>query len=81
MWFVYILLCSDNSLYTGISPDPQMRFDAHLAGKGAKYTRAHKPIRIMYTRKYPNRSEALKREGEIKSWSRAKKIAELNLTI
>lgn len=78
-WYVYILLCDDNSLYTGISPDPQARFLAHQNGKGAKYTKSHKPIKLLYQEPATTRSEALKRELVIKSWSREKKIKELNL--
>jgi len=81
MYFVYILLCSDNSLYTGYSPDPQKRFSEHLSGKGGKYTRSHRPLKIIYTEKFKTKSEALKREIEIKSWPRAKKILKLNLQI
>jgi putative endonuclease len=74
MWYVYILLCSDSSLYTGISTDPQKRFQTHLAGKGGHYTRAHKPIKIVYQEKVSTHSDALKREAEIKHWPRAKKL-------
>ena len=74
MWFVYILLCKGNTLYTGISPNPDQRFLDHKNGHGGAYTRSHKPIKILYTEKLPSRSAALKREAEIKSWSRDKKI-------
>ncbi len=77
MWFVYVLLCQDGSLYTGISPDPEKRFEQHLSGKGAKYTRSHKPVKIVYQEKFKSRSEALKREAEIKGWRRERKIREL----
>lgn len=80
-WFVYILLCQDDSLYTGISPDPKKRFLIHQSGKGSKYTRSHKPIRIVYTECLAGRSEASKREAEIKKWSRAKKIEELKFRL
>lgn len=79
MWFVYILLCSDNSLYTGYSDNPQKRFVDHQNGRGAKYTRSHKPIKILYQEQFTTKSEAMKRENEIKRWSRAKKIASLKL--
>jgi len=79
MWYVYILLCSGNSLYTGASPDPQQRFETHKAGKGSKYTRSHKPVKIIYQEQLATKSEALKRENEIKSWPRQKKIKTLNL--
>jgi putative endonuclease len=51
MWFVYILLCADQSLYTGTTNDVAARFAAHLNGKGAKYTRSHKPVKIVYQEK------------------------------
>jgi len=79
MWFVYILLCSDNSLYTGISNDPNQRFLDHQHGKGGKYTRSFKPLKIIYTEEFSNKSEALKRELQIKSWSREEKIKNLGL--
>lgn len=74
MWYVYILLCKDKSLYTGISNNPQKRFIDHKNGKGGRYTRPHKPSRIIHLERYQNKSDALKRENEIKSWSREKKI-------
>ena len=79
MYFVYVLLCSDQSLDTGISPDPQRRFLAHIKGKGGAYTRSHKPIKIVHLEKYPDKSSALKREAEIKSWSKQNKIRRLKL--
>jgi len=79
MWFVYILLCADKSLYTGISPDPQKRFEEHKAGRGGKYTRSHKPIRIVYLEEFATKSEALKRELEIKRWPKDKKVDILKL--
>lgn len=81
MWYVYILLCADNSLYTGICDDPKRRFAEHLLGKASKYTRSHKPLKIVYQEKTSSRSEALKRELEIKGWSREQKIKGLNLRV
>ena len=81
MWHVYILLCSDNSLYTGYSNDPDKRFFGHQNGKGGRYTRSRKPLKIIYTEKFETKPQALKREAEIKSWSRKKKIKMLNLNI
>lgn len=81
MWYVYILLCSDNSLYTGISPDPDKRFLEHRAGRGGRYTRSHKPVRVVYVDRCPSKSAALKREAQIKSWKREKKIRILELRI
>ncbi|KKP59718.1 MAG: hypothetical protein UR52_C0004G0003 [Candidatus Gottesmanbacteria bacterium GW2011_GWA1_34_13] len=80
-WDVYILLCSDNSLYTGISNNPSKRFLDHKNGKGARYTMQHDPLRIIHIEKYPTRSAAFKRELEIKSWTREQKIKKLNLKI
>ena len=74
MWFIYILLCTDGSLYTGISPNPQKRFQDHKSGKGGAYTRSHLPVRIIYTEKLPDKSSALKREAQIKRWPRYKKV-------
>jgi putative endonuclease len=81
MWFIYILLCSDNSLYTGSTNNPDKRFQDHLNGKGGKYTRSHKPLRVVHQEQFETKSEALKREAEIKSWSRSKKIAVLQLEV
>jgi putative endonuclease len=80
MYSVYLLLCSDGSLYTGIAKDPQKRLRQHQNGTGGAYTRSHKPIRIIYQEQLPNRSSALKREAEIKSWTRKKKINMLKLS-
>lgn len=79
MWFVYILLCEDQSLYTGYSDNPEKRFLEHKNGKGAKYTKSHKPIKLIYAEKLQTKSEAMRRENEIKSWSRQKKINNLRL--
>ena len=80
MWFVYILLCNDGSFYTGSSNNPQKRFLDHKNGKGGRYTRLHKPTRIVYLEKLFDKSTALKRELQIKGWSRQKKIKILKLT-
>ena len=81
MWFVYILLCKDNSLYTGSTNNLEKRFADHQKGKGSKYTRSHKPVKIVYREEIESKSSALKREIEIKSWSRLKKITRLKLTL
>jgi len=81
MWYVYILICKDGSLYTGISNNPQQRFRLHKEGKGGRYTRLHKPIKIVYLAQSNSKSEALKRELQIKGWSRTKKIKVLKLKI
>ncbi|MDP1697598.1 MAG: GIY-YIG nuclease family protein [Xanthomonadaceae bacterium] len=65
-WFVYLLQCRDGSLYTGITVDVQRRFAQHAAGKGARYTRAHPPQRIVAVIEHPNRSSATRAEAVIK---------------
>ena len=79
MWYVYVLLCSDDTLYTGASNDVEKRFLDHKNGKGGRYTRSHKVIKIVYSEKLASKSEALKREAEIKNWKREKKIKNLKL--
>lgn len=80
-WFVYILLCEDNSLYTGSTNNLEKRFLDHQNGRGGRYTRSHKPVKLIYTEELATKSEALKREIEIKSWSRRSKINDLRLKI
>ena len=65
-WQVYIILCKDNSLYTGITTAVQRRFAQHLAGTGAKYFRGHSPLRLVYLEDGHDRSSASRREAEIK---------------
>lgn len=74
MYFVYIIECKDKSLYTGITNDLVRRFDEHKSGKGGHYTSAKKVVKIVFTEEHPNRSSALKRECEIKGWTRKKKL-------
>ena len=74
MYFVYLLKCVDGSIYTGITNDLERRFNQHKNKKGGAYTQAHRAARIAHIEQFPNRSEALKREAEIKSWRREKKL-------
>jgi len=78
-WCVYMLLCDDNTIYTGITNDLQKRFKNHISGKGAKYLRGRKPLEIVYTENFQNRSMATKREMEIKKLNRRKKEALIKL--
>lgn len=73
IWCLYILRCRDGSLYTGITTDVERRFEAHCAGKGAKYTRGRGPLELVYQESCENHSHALKREWEIKALTREKK--------
>lgn len=75
MWYVYILKCEDGSLYTGFTNDPTRRFADHKTIKGAKYTHSRRPVKLLYTEEFINKKDALKREYEIKSWRRKKKLA------
>jgi len=72
-WHVYIILCSDNSLYTGIATDVERRFRQHADGVGAKYFRGRQPERVIYQESGHSRSTASKRELEIKALTRAEK--------
>jgi putative endonuclease len=73
--FVYIVRCADGSLYTGYAHDPRERAATHNAGKGAKYTASRLPVELVYSEQCESLSEALKREIEIKRWTRARKEA------
>lgn len=77
IWFVYILRCADDSLYTGVATDVARRLEEHQAGapKGAKYTRGKGPLRLVYQLEVGTRSEACKEELRIKSLSRKQKLA------
>ena len=74
MYYVYILKCSDSSLYTGITNNLDQRIEAHRSGKGARYVRSRLPIEILFSFTVADRSEALKWEAEIKRWPREQKL-------
>lgn len=72
--FVYILRCSDNSLYTGYTVDISRRLQEHNTGKrGAKYTRSRRPCVLVYTEEFSSKSDALRRECSIKKMSKLEK--------
>jgi len=75
MYFVYILECSDKSLYTGITNDLERRFKQHKDKVGGNYTQSHRVEKIVHTEQFKTKSEALKREAEIKGWRREKKLS------
>ncbi len=77
-WFLYILKCSDNSLYTGITTDIFRRIKEHNSKIGAKSLRGRLPVELVYTEEYSNQKEAAKRERNIKSWSRKYKLKLIN---
>lgn len=74
-WFVYIILCSDESLYTGISNDVPRRYAQHIKQQGAKYFRGRHPLKLVYVESGHDRSSASKREHAIKKLSRTQKLA------
>lgn len=77
-WYVYIVCCSDNSLYTGITNNLERRINAHNSSKGAKYTRGRTPVVLVYAEQVGNKSQALKREIDIKKLSKAEKLELIN---
>jgi len=74
-WFLYMVRCSDGSLYTGITTDISRRIQEHNNKKGATYTRGRVPVGLIYQEKALNRSKALKREAQIKRLTRDEKLA------
>lgn len=72
-WFVYILRCSDGSLYTGVTTDVKRRSEQHNAGTASRYTRGRLPVRVAYQEPRASRSAALKREWAVKSMARLAK--------
>ena len=74
-WFLYILQCSDLSLYTGIAKDVDKRFAMHVKGRGAHYTRTRRPLEIVYREPCRSRTQALIREYAVKSLPKPKKLA------
>ena len=75
---VYIVQCSDGTLYTGYAQDVKQRVRAHNEGHGAKYTRGRRPVRLLYTESCASKGAALRREHEIKTKSRKAKLSLIN---
>ena len=75
MWYVYLLRCADDTVYAGCTTDPQRRLDQHNTGRGAKYTRARRPVTLVYLEQAENHSQALRREAALKRLSRKEKLA------
>ncbi|MHB8055781.1 MAG: GIY-YIG nuclease family protein [Candidatus Aminicenantales bacterium] len=72
-WFLYILRCSDGSLYTGVTTDIDRRLKMHQEGKASRYTRTHRPVELVYREECGSRSKALTRECAVKSLPRERK--------
>ena len=73
-YYTYVLLTESNTLYCGYTDDVEKRFELHKSGKGAKYTRANKPVEIIYTASFDTKSEAQKEERKIKRMTKLHKI-------
>lgn len=73
-WCLYLLECNNGAYYAGITNDLEARFSAHLSGKGARYTRANPPIKIIASKSYADRSEASIAEAQLKNLPRHKKL-------
>lgn len=79
MYYLYILRCSDKSLYTGITTDIARRVGEHnSSGLGAKYTRARRPVNLVYSKKFKTRSAAAREESKVKKFSRIQKLKLVN---
>jgi putative endonuclease len=74
-WWLYLLVCRDGRTYAGIAIDVAARFAAHSSGKGAKFTRANPPVRVLGAQPFTSKSEALKAEAALKKFNRAGKLA------
>lgn len=80
MWFVYILKCKNGDLYTGITNNLERRFEEHKSGKGGKFTHVFKVDKMLYSEPCGSKSEALRREAQIKGWRRKKKLSLIQQT-
>jgi len=80
-FYVYIILTVTNKLYCGYTDNIEKRYSLHCSGKGAKFTRANKPLKLVYTAEFCTKSEALKEENRIKKLSRKKKLELINESI
>jgi putative endonuclease len=79
MYYLYILECADKTLYTGITVDLERRINEHNSSKlGAKYTRVRRPVKLVYSKRFKDRSRATKAEGKIKKLTRVEKLMLFN---
>ncbi len=77
-YYTYIILTEKNTFYCGYTDDVKKRFQAHLEGKGAKYTRANKPIKLVYQKEFDTKSNAMKEEARIKKLTHQEKLKLIN---
>jgi putative endonuclease len=75
VWHLYLIECADGSYYTGVTTDVERRLEQHMKGGGARYTRSHKPLRLLASRPVGTRSEALKAELAVKRLPKEGKLA------
>lgn len=80
-FYTYMLECADGTLYTGWSTDPKKRFEQHNLGKGAKYTRARRPVILRAVWAFPSKAEAMRFEYELKRLSRPQKLNRLQTSL
>jgi len=73
-YYVYVILCEDGSFYTGYTKNVNSRLRLHMNGKGARYTRMHKPKKLAYTEEYSSRTEAMRRERRVKTMGHERKL-------
>lgn len=78
MNYTYILECSDKSLYCGWTNNIKKRLEAHNNGLGAKYTKCRRPVKLVYFEEFEDKKDAMKREYEIKQYTRSKKLQLIN---
>jgi putative endonuclease len=74
-YYVYVILCRDGSFYTGYTKNVDKRMKLHVNGKGARYTRMHKPKKLVYTEEFRTRAEAMRREKKVKTMGHKEKRA------
>lgn len=74
-WFVYILHCSNGDLYTGLTPDLERRLSQHQSGRGGWFTKTTQPVQLVYHEQFSTKAEAVRREAQLKGWTRRKKLA------
>jgi len=79
-YYVYVILCQGGSFYTGYTKDLDARMKLHINGEGARYTRMHKPKKLVYTEEFNTRAEAMKKERQVKSMRRREKLELANLS-
>jgi len=77
-YYVYVILCKDNSFYTGYTKDLDSRMRLHMNGKAARYTRMHRPQKIVYVEEFGSRAEAMRREKSVKRLKHSKKLELIN---